>query len=534
MATVSFTIHSDYVAPKRKKDQIALTERIARQAFETADSEFAPDNAALTQALNSALTNVESDEERTKKHHGNVEEESDELQWPVIRRPLPPPPVFVPASSSQNPENFIHGERHQKQKYLEEGENQQKGSNWYQSLPRVDTGSTGPVSSSSRSKRLCATAPDTQGHKTTYYPSMPRQWTSQGITKNDWFIRRALRSSVTASTSTSNVPLNPSPAFPLKVESRLNTMNPTIKKALAPKIPVPPSLADILTRNPPPLPYEPKYEPPVFLSIGPSNKGFAMLEKRGWKEGEALGLAADRIRKINRERGRRGGLGFHQAPVVDMGWLKIDTCGKELLSNESTRGRGKLGPFANVKKELKPVASDDDEVVELRNVDVIDLTMSDEEEGSTKPAYHPVTSLFIPEYGDASPSVPLSCNRKKEADDFANDPEIDDVLFDDAAPSTEADGYERKALVTPLPTTLKFDRLGIGLKAKVSDFPGPYGYREPRRRITHNIAASLRHAIMNEEAKRRRERIGKGKRGYERAYKKEQEKRKTLLASMNE
>ncbi|KAF7298990.1 G-patch domain-containing protein [Mycena indigotica] len=50
-----------------------------------------------------------------------------------------------------------------------------------------------------------------------------------------------------------------------------------------------PSLADILEREPPPLPHEAPHKVPVFVAIGPGNKGFAMLQQSGWSEGEALG-----------------------------------------------------------------------------------------------------------------------------------------------------------------------------------------------------------------------------------------------------
>ena len=66
---------------------------------------------------------------------------------------------------------------------------------------------------------------------------------------------------------------------------------------------MPSTLADLLSRNPPPRPSEPTFRPPVFLTIGPSNKGFAMLERKGWQEGEGLGSA--RV-----ERKPKEGLGF--------------------------------------------------------------------------------------------------------------------------------------------------------------------------------------------------------------------------------
>ena len=40
-----------------------------------------------------------------------------------------------------------------------------------------------------------------------------------------------------------------------------------------------PSLADLLARDPPPLPSEGRYTPAVWLHIGPSNRGFGMLQR---------------------------------------------------------------------------------------------------------------------------------------------------------------------------------------------------------------------------------------------------------------
>jgi hypothetical protein len=64
--------------------------------------------------------------------------------------------------------------------------------------------------------------------------------------KNNWFILRAIESEPSSGPST------PSPT---------------------------PTLADILARDPPPI--EGGYSPPVWLALGPSNKGFTMLQQRG-------------------------------------------------------------------------------------------------------------------------------------------------------------------------------------------------------------------------------------------------------------
>ena len=89
-------------------------------------------------------------------------------------------------------------------------------------------------------------------------------------------------------------------------------------------------------------------------------------------------------------------------------------------------------------------------------------------------------------------------------------------------------GHDGRALITPLPTVLKSDRLGIGLKAKTI---GPY--RESVKKVTHSQAALMAHIKANEELKRMKKIHGKGRRGYERMRKREEEKRKSVLSYLN-
>jgi hypothetical protein len=89
--------------------------------------------------------------------------------------------------------------------------------------------------------------------------------------------------------------------------------------------------------------------------------------------------------------------------------------------------------------------------------------------------------------------------------------------------------HDGTALLTPIPTTLKSDRLGIGLKAKTY---GPH--RASQKRVTHNQAALARHVQVGEEMRQRQKAIGRGRRGYARESRKEQEDRRSLLAYMNE
>ncbi|KAF8908885.1 hypothetical protein CPB84DRAFT_1863901 [Gymnopilus junonius] len=124
-----------------------------------------------------------------------------------------------------------------------------------------------------------------------------------------------------------------------------------------------------------------KYTPPVFLEIGPSNKGFGMLQRSGWNEGEALGP-----RFIRRK------------PVGD------------ILPDED------MIPVDN--RDRKETVE-----VKMEEFEDVNLTLSDSE------------------LDDAN-----------ETKSIAN-------AYDEAAKLEEA-------LLTPIATVLKSDRLGIGLKAK--------------------------------------------------------------------
>ncbi|KAG8922191.1 hypothetical protein FRC01_014354 [Tulasnella sp. 417] len=63
------------------------------------------------------------------------------------------------------------------------------------------------------------------------------------------------------------------------------------------------SLPDMLARAPPPLPSEAPFIPPTFTVLGPANKGYSILERHGWREGQTLGPG-------NYGHGNRAGIGF--------------------------------------------------------------------------------------------------------------------------------------------------------------------------------------------------------------------------------
>ncbi|KAG9096493.1 hypothetical protein FRC06_008600 [Ceratobasidium sp. 370] len=185
---------------------------------------------------------------------------------------------------------------------------------------------------------------------------------SQKPTKDDWFIRRAL----------SNVPTD------------------------APPVPTS-SLADMLEQSPPSL--QDPLQPPVFLYLNPTNKGWGMLQRHGWEEGLPLGP----------------GLGARTAPPTP--------------PHDNSSGEG----------------------------------------------------------------TPSELN--------SNNP---------AASS-------RTALVTPLRTTLKVDKRGIGPRSKSM----------PRLAVTHSLSD-----IRMAAEKARRERDGRGKRGFARSARREAEERSRMLQEL--
>ncbi|KAM6494370.1 hypothetical protein JOM56_010731 [Amanita muscaria] len=235
--------------------------------------------------------------------------------------------------------------------------------------------------------------------------------------------------------------------------------------------PPPPTLADILERDPPPKPTEPKYTPPVFLEIGPNNRGFAMLQKSGWSEGEALGPdIMRRGRKTDQEEVLHGLFGDRVYQRQD------NNKGKEKIKARSLLDANQQRPG-----------------------DIIDLTQSDSEESDS--------------HIDGDESLVVSGSTFP----LTGQPDVEEDL-----------AYGRKALLTPLATALKSDRLGIGLKAKTV---GPY--KASRKRITHNAAALAAHIRASGELQKKKKEHGRGRRGFEREYRREAMKRQMMLADFN-
>ncbi|KAH9983336.1 hypothetical protein BJV74DRAFT_850989 [Russula compacta] len=266
----------------------------------------------------------------------------------------------------------------------------------------------------------------------------------------DWFISRAI-----AQSQSSSAPQTPRP----------NTASN--------------SLADILERHPPsaqPL------RPPVFLHLGPSNKGWTMLQNQGWSEGEGLGSHASSN-------------DAHTSQTL------------ETKKEKKMRKRARLdssSPSREQVTEVVLVPDDDDPIVEVRKKTsepiMIDLTQSD-----------------------------VDVDEEEDDGEVSDD---DDSADDDGADSPAAASDPRAAqtaLLTPLPTVLKSDRLGIGLKAKTE---GPY--RSSVKRVTPSAAALAAHLKAAEDMRRAQRRHGKGRRAFARVERLERESRQNLMAYLSE
>ncbi|KAF8645221.1 hypothetical protein AX16_008048 [Volvariella volvacea WC 439] len=510
MATVSYTIYSHYDPPKEPA---------------AVDAEVSLENPDAS--------NTDS-----------------EAEWPKIRRPLAPPPVFVPATITSSYWDIDNADSSsQSTSAVNNLQERHEGTvaSWYRSLlstklkseesgkasnSRTASASSGIVSRDSSSASSASTSQSTSRSLTpttssttlapkndshTPFTTLPRQ---EKKDKNNWFILNALRNE----TSTP-----PAPA---------------------------PTLADILERDPPPLPTEERFKPPVFLAIGPSNRGFAMLSRTGWNEGEPLG--PDEVRKR---------YGSSTRTKRDLSLELEDDEVYQKRIKPSRKGKEKeIIPNAGVKKEI--VEADlggDDEIVEMREVDVIDLTLSDSDSDidvhrpdptdpgdaertrgkmSLKPdlgvratagdgegceTVQPVDSSSHSEYRDEDVQDSSRYSPRTTSDPQRGDStDAESVVTKLSAHLRSGAAYERKALITPLATVLKSDRLGIGLKAKTV---GPY--KASQKRITHNAAALALHIRQSEEMRKKKRMYGRGKRGFDRHYKQEESTRQQMLSYLN-
>lgn len=349
-------------------------------------------------------------------------------------------PRFVPAAISYDEVNNMLGGMPQAALQPPALELKEDVGGWYRSLTKRNTGpEQKPLATTSQSSFSTThiSTPDPGSVLRTDKPAAARARTD----KNNWFITRVLQS-------------EPPPSTPSTPAS---------------------TLADILEREPP-VPKQP-VKPPVFLALGPSNKGWGMLQQSGWNEGEGLGANAPRRTRLPES------------------WSTNPTASSSKVKLHSEPGSGRV----QAKTERQEVALDlDGEITELRAVEVVDLTLSDSDSDNSDE-----------DEIEAIPGPSTSHPATIEEEDPASS--------------------HSKPLLTPIPTVLKSDRLGIGLKAKTV---GPY--KASKKRVTHNQAALAAHVRANEDMRRMKALIGRGSRGFARLAKAESEQRRRLIASLNE
>lgn len=264
------------------------------------------------------------------------------------------PPRFVPASSTYS---TIQQQKPSTSTGLAVKHESGDIGSWYAGLSRVQQASEQP-------KPIPA-----QPASTPQAASKPKK--KEPPSKNDWFIRRAL-SNVSADTQ-------PVPST---------------------------SLAHMLEQSPPSL-QEP-LRPPIFLHLGPSNRGWGMLQRHGWEEGQPLGLG--------------------NAPQAS----------------------------------------------------------SPHDQPAVQPSSQP---------------------------DSSAEPTTTTTIANGENPAASS----RTALVTPLRTTLKVDKRGIAPRSRTA----------PKPAVTHSF-----HEVRIAAEKARRERDGRGKRGFARTAKREAEERSRLLQEL--
>lgn len=371
-----------------------------------------------------------------------LEDEEADLAWQTesafgARQRLANAPRFVPAVISYDEiNNMIGMPKH----LFAPPEPKAEVGSWYKSLRRqADDRQPGPSTLTPTPRASTAPiearfATPASSSVTSIDPPAPAKEPARPD-KNNWFIARALRSEPASKPS--------SPA---------------------------PTLADILAREPPAASADKAVKPPVFLALGPSNRGWSLLQQQGWMEGEGIGATAPRRAK---------------APPPKP-------------PNIASHKKGKQVDRSGVKQEEQEIQLDSDgEITEVRKVEVVDLTLSDSEE-------------------DASGE-----DDQDEIESTRSSP------MPSSAPPDASDAHA-KPLLTPIATVLKTDRLGIGLKAKTV---GPH--KASKKRITHGQAALAAHAREAEELRRIKALVGRGSRGFARLAKADSEHRRQLLASLN-
>ncbi|KAF8307463.1 hypothetical protein DL93DRAFT_130223 [Clavulina sp. PMI_390] len=334
-----------------------------------------------------------------------------------------------------------------------------------------DSKSSSPQTSAHSSHTKTHTGPTSISHsRSTPSKSLKRKHRPQ-----DWFIQSALSS---RSSSQSSTPSS-------RPES---------------------SLADILSRAPPPLPGsgEERFVPVMRTKLGPGNRGYAMLAGKGWKEGEGLGAW-----RIQRD-------------------VHTGTTDGEPEGGPSRSATGPITERTQGNGAPTPESGDDP--------NVIDLTLDDSDEG-----YSDEDDAFVGT-ADNEPSSSQAAS--------LNPPSL--VQNDPLPPHDPS----RTVLLQPIKTYLKPDKLGIGASIPTSKPSGTGGSATTRQGHSSVQASSSKtkrqpftdtaQAMFDHREMQRRKRAAehkalmmrlkggrKGSKGFAAVKKEEDRRRADLLAYMN-
>jgi hypothetical protein len=245
-----------------------------------------------------------------------------------------------------------------------------------------------------------------------------------------------------------------------------------------------------------------------------------MLQNQGWSEGEGLGAGSKRndahakkeSLQTDEENGKKRTKFVSQSPSAPAPAPMLPTS-TSLSQERATKGEEE--------EEILIDDDDDDPIVEIRkkaHVPMIDLTQSDTEPDD--------------EDEDEDEDDNDDSNDTIEENDDEDDLDLRAPAASFTTHTETASDDPRAtqtALLTPLRTVLKTDRLGIGLKAKTE---GPY--RSSVKRVTHNAAALAAHVKAAEDRRRIQRLLGKGHRAFARADRLERERRQNMMAALSE
>jgi hypothetical protein len=330
---------------------------------------------------------------------------------------------------------------------------------WYTSLPRLHTDAHGASVTSKNTPRLVSAAPS---------PSNSRA---------------------------SSAPASPDTVIPSKRRHGADWFKSTVKTP-NPESTATSTLADMLRRDPPNV--SNPHTPPVYYGIGPKNKGYEMLSKSGWEEGQPLGPRVGLGSAVSSRRVQSPKQGVSHTPQPTESkekkekWMVLDRAMPKLVV---TCGEGTPG-----------------------DVEVIDLTVPNEEQSEDSSE------------GEKGEDTEMFCkpNSEEQEDESSSGTEWEEGDYEDVAPSAKPS----KAILTPIPVALKHDRKGLGLS-------------KSKKLVTHSSLA-LRHHIQNGALDRRQhiseirrvERahlqgaFGQGKNAFARKAKEDQRKRDRLMEYM--